>query len=100
MCAKKEKRTPTTHTHTHTEKDKLIFVYFSTFALRCTLQAAAMFGFLFISRVAFNYIASLINGLHKFTAIETGRCAKMRENNDTHQPAERKSPKNEEQSTK
>lgn len=31
-----------------------------------------------VSRVAFNYIASLINGLHKFTAIETGRCANMR----------------------
>ena len=34
--------------------------------------------FLSVSRVAFNYIASLINGLHKFTAIETGRCANMR----------------------
>lgn len=28
-------------------------------------------------RIKFNYFASLINGMHKFTAIETGRCANM-----------------------
>lgn len=44
--------------------------------------------FYFITRVTFNYTASLINGRYKFIAIETGRCAKMRNSDDAN-----KSPK-------